>query len=139
MQPNSSQTAHYRSPAKSSEKYANAWYNGSKFCFINPQSVRNLSCQQCKTIAYEPYQCDCCHLLFCKQCILPNQCPSCNNQGKCFHDLRSNKLIQGLMVRCPNSVADGLGCEWKGELKKMPHHRQVSTRKGFMFVQYSWV
>ena len=35
------------------------------------------------------------------------------------------------MVRCPNSVADGVGCEWKGELKEMPHHRQECPLEKF--------
>ena len=105
-----------------------AMYNGSKYHFIEPPS-NTLLCQECKDIPYEPHQMPCCHSLFCKKCITLSTCTKCYVHGKAVPDLRSNKLIQELTVWCPNSFAGGLGCEWKGRLGEVPHHRNVCPRE----------
>jgi hypothetical protein len=32
-------------------------------------------------------------------------------------------------VWCPNAIAAGLGCEWKGELREVPCHRKECARE----------
>ena len=108
------------------ENYAE--YNGFKFNFIDPPSG-TLLCQQCKSLAYEPHHFRCCHSLFCKKCITLSTCPICCEHSKAIPDHRSDKLIQNLTVWCPNSVADGLGCHWKGELRKVLDHRRECPRE----------
>ena len=104
-------------------------YNGCKFNFIDPPSS-NLFCQQCKSLAHEPYQFLCCDSLICKQCIIVlNTCPFCLERSESFRDRRSHKLIQSYMVWCPNAIAAGLDCEWKGELRNVPHHRKECARE----------
>ena len=104
-------------------------YNGCKFNFIDPPSS-NLFCQQCKNLAHVPYQFLCCNSLICKQCIVDlNTCPFCHEQSGSFRDRRSDKLIQSYNVWCPNAIAAGLGCEWKGELRNVPHHRKECARE----------
>lgn len=103
-------------------------YNGCRFNFIDPPS-RTLFCQQCKSLAHEPHQFLCCNSLICKQCIALNTCPFCLKRSESFPDRRSNKLIQSHTVWCPNSIAAGLGCEWKGELREVSDHRKECPRE----------
>ena len=109
------------------ESYA-AEYNGVKFNFVNPPSS-TLLCQQCMNLAYEPHQFQCCVSLFCEKCFSLNTCPSCSKQSETFPDRRSKKLIQSLVVWCPNSVAIGLDCQWKGKLGEVSDHQKVCRRK----------
>ena len=104
-------------------------YNGSKLNFIEPPS-NTLECVQCGNLAYQPHKCRYCKELFCKRCIFNNsECPVCFNPSNTELEDRSDELIQSLLVWCPNSVADGLGCDWKGELRDVPEHRKVCPRE----------
>ena len=105
-----------------------ALFNGFRFHFIDPPSS-NLFCQQCENLAYEPHLCSDCKSLFCKQCILYSACPDCLQVSESIPDDRSNKLIQNLRVWCPNSVASGLGCNWKGQLREVPGHQNECPRE----------
>ena len=58
-----------------------------------------------------------------------SKCSICSKPSNTEPEDRSDELIKSLRVWCPNSVGDGLGCDWKGELRGVSEHRKMCPRE----------
>ena len=93
----------------------------------------DIECPVCLNILTDPHQVSCCGRNFCKSCIerVKNgngSCPMCKEETyQSFADKNVSRIINGLQVYCTNKAK---GCQWKGDLKYLPTHRNKGKRVG---------
>eukprot|EP01065_Artemidia_motanka_P032614 TRINITY_DN39602_c0_g1_i1.p1 TRINITY_DN39602_c0_g1~~TRINITY_DN39602_c0_g1_i1.p1 ORF type:complete len:429 (+),score=130.70 TRINITY_DN39602_c0_g1_i1:44-1288(+) len=87
----------------------------------------DLICVICRAAVSDPHVTEQCGHLFCRTCIFrglqeQRRCPVCRGDvhaDQLRRDLRAQRQIQRLRVRCTNRAA---GCEWIGALSDLPAH-----------------
>ena len=94
--------------------------------FISPLP-EDLICQTCQHLAFEPQQMKCCGKLYCLPCLGSSDwCAVCDEESESSLDVRSDKQIQDLAIKCPNSPD---GCSWEGRLGDVTNHRSCCPKE----------
>ena len=99
-------------------------YNGMSYEFISPLP-EDLICQQCHCLAYEPQQMKC-GKLYCQSCLFSDLRAVCDEESESSLDVRSDKQIKDLAIKCPNSPD---GCSWEGRLGDVTNHRSCCPKE----------
>ena len=100
---------------------------------LGPPALFQIECPVCKDILKIPYQTDCCGKIFCQTCIQQTKtaregCPTCNQLNyNIFPDRGLQVALQQLQIHCPNVKE---GCKWKGFLKEVDRHLNLSPSVG---------
>ena len=99
--------------------------------FTNSPKELRTDCPICLYILREPHQATCCGTIYCKECIERvksdlRPCPTCRQADfGVFPDRNLRNALYGFKVTCTYAEE---GCSWKGELRYLDDHLNV-TRK----------
>ncbi|XP_064395997.1 TNF receptor-associated factor 5-like [Halichondria panicea] len=98
--------------------------SGGYDCQFLQEPPDDLKCLICLCVARDPLQHGDkgCGKIYCRQCITEykkknDKCPNCRRLIVTFRDVRSERDIQSLKVKCQNSE-----CLWVGELRYLEEH-----------------